>query len=51
MTLATSTKPAKKHVIIFSPHPDDDVISAGGILRKLILNENKILVAYMTRAA
>ncbi len=43
-----SKLPKGQTIICFSPHPDDDVISAGGILRKLILNENKILVAYMT---
>jgi glucosamine-6-phosphate deaminase len=35
-------------VICFSPHPDDDVISMGGILHKLVLNGNRITVAYMT---
>jgi glucosamine-6-phosphate deaminase len=35
-------------VLVFAPHPDDDVISLGGILRKLAENENEILVAYMT---
>ena len=39
---------AKKRVLVFSPHPDDDVISMGGILRKLRENENEIIVAYMT---
>jgi glucosamine-6-phosphate deaminase len=34
--------------LVFSPHPDDDVISMGGILRKLWENENTIVVAYMT---
>jgi glucosamine-6-phosphate deaminase len=34
--------------ICFSPHPDDDVISMGGILRKLWENENEVVVAYMT---
>ncbi|HET9133238.1 MAG TPA: glucosamine-6-phosphate deaminase [Gemmatimonadales bacterium] len=43
-----SKLPKGQTVICFSPHPDDDVISAGGILRKLILNGNRILVAYMT---
>ncbi|MEO5800649.1 MAG: glucosamine-6-phosphate deaminase [Gemmatimonadales bacterium] len=43
-----SKLPRKQKVICFSPHPDDDVISAGGILRKLTLNENHIVVAYMT---
>ena len=35
-------------MICFSPHPDDDVISMGGILRKLTQNGNEITVAYMT---
>ncbi|MES2304525.1 MAG: glucosamine-6-phosphate deaminase [Gemmatimonadota bacterium] len=43
-----SKLPRQQKVICFSPHPDDDVISAGGILRKLTLNENHIVVAYMT---
>jgi glucosamine-6-phosphate deaminase len=37
-----------KRVLVFSPHPDDDVISMGGILRKLWENDNEIVVAYMT---
>src|SRR5205807_4558114 len=40
--------PAHDRVLVFSPHPDDDVISMGGILRKLWENENQIVVAYMT---
>src|SRR3954467_7748995 len=43
-----SKLPGKSKVICFSPHPDDDVISMGGILRKLVENENEIIVAYMT---
>jgi glucosamine-6-phosphate deaminase len=43
-----SKLPSGKKVILFSPHPDDDVISAGGILRKLHLNGNSIVVAYQT---
>jgi len=43
-----SKLPSGKRVILFSPHPDDDVISAGGILRKLHQNGNSILVAYQT---
>ncbi|MBI1808400.1 MAG: glucosamine-6-phosphate deaminase [Gemmatimonadetes bacterium] len=37
-----------KRVVVFSPHPDDDVISMGGILHKLALNGNAMTVAYMT---
>ncbi len=40
--------PSHRRVLVFSPHPDDDVISMGGILRKLRENENVITVAYMT---
>src|SRR6185436_11432476 len=40
-----SKLPSGKRVIVFSPHPDDDVISAGGILRKLHQNGNAIVVA------
>jgi glucosamine-6-phosphate deaminase len=43
-----SKLPRGKRVVVFSPHPDDDVISAGGILRKLHQNENRITVAYQT---
>src|SRR6476469_1702305 len=43
-----SKLPRGKRVICFSPHPDDDVISMGGILHKLATNANQITVAYMT---
>jgi glucosamine-6-phosphate deaminase len=43
-----SKLPQGRRVVCFSPHPDDDVISMGGILRKLVLNRNEIVVAYMT---
>ena len=43
-----SKLPRNARIICFSPHPDDDVISMGGILRKLVENENDITVAYMT---
>jgi glucosamine-6-phosphate deaminase len=43
-----SKLPRGQRVIVFSPHPDDDVISAGGVLHKLHQNENDILIAYQT---
>lgn len=43
-----SKLPQGKRTICFSPHPDDDVISMGGILRKFVENGNEMLVAYMT---
>jgi len=43
-----SKLPKGRRTICFSPHPDDDVISMGGILRKFVENGNEMLVAYMT---
>jgi glucosamine-6-phosphate deaminase len=43
-----SKLPRGRRTICFSPHPDDDVISMGGILRKFVENGNDITVAYMT---
>ncbi|HEV8599608.1 MAG TPA: glucosamine-6-phosphate deaminase [Gemmatimonadales bacterium] len=43
-----SKLPRDARVVVFSPHPDDDVISMGGILHKLVQNGNGITVAYMT---
>jgi glucosamine-6-phosphate deaminase len=43
-----SKLPIGQRIVCFSPHPDDDVISMGGILRKLVENDNDIVVAYMT---
>jgi glucosamine-6-phosphate deaminase len=43
-----SKLPVGRRVLVFSPHPDDDVISMGGILRKLHENGNEITVAYQT---
>ena len=40
--------PRDQRIIVFSPHPDDDVISMGGILNKLHQNDNDIIVAYQT---
>jgi len=43
-----SKLPSRQRMLVFSPHPDDDVIAMGGLLRKLWENENAIVVAYMT---
>jgi len=40
--------PAKKRVIIFSPHPDDDVISMGGTFQRLHDQGHEVHVAYQT---
>ena len=43
-----SKLPSDKRIVVFSPHPDDDMISAGGIVWKLHQNQNRILIAYQT---
>ena len=43
-----SKLPRNSRIVCFSPHPDDDVISMGGILHKLAANGNELTVAYMT---
>ena len=40
--------PYPKRVIVFSPHPDDDVISMGGTIRRLIQQGHDVHVAYET---
>ncbi|MFD1631897.1 glucosamine-6-phosphate deaminase [Pseudopedobacter beijingensis] len=40
--------PAKKNVIVFSPHPDDDVISMGGTFIRLADQGHNVHVAYQT---
>jgi glucosamine-6-phosphate deaminase len=37
-----------KKVLIFSPHPDDDVISMGGTIIRLVEQGHEVHVAYMT---
>lgn len=41
-------KPYPKKVVIFSPHPDDDVISMGGTFQRLVNQEHDVHVAYQT---
>jgi len=40
--------PGKKRVIIFSPHPDDDVISMGGTFDRLVAQGHEVHIAYQT---
>lgn len=42
------SKPAKKRVILFSPHPDDDVISMGATFIRLVEQGHDVHVAYQT---
>jgi len=41
-------KPYPKLVLVFSPHPDDDVISMGGTLQHLVDQNHDVHVAYQT---
>ena len=41
-------EPAQKRVVIFSPHPDDDVISMGGTFIRLVDQGHDVHVAYQT---
>lgn len=40
--------PFPKRVVVFSPHPDDDVISMGGTLQRLVNQGHDVHVAYQT---
>lgn len=47
-TRPVSSKPFPKKVLIFSPHPDDDVISMGGTFIRLVHQGHDVHVAYET---
>lgn len=38
----------RRRVLCFSPHPDDDVISMGGTLLRLVQQGHEVHIAYMT---
>ena len=40
--------PYPKRVVVFSPHPDDDVISMGGTIRRLMQQGHDVHIAYET---
>src|SRR5205823_4980991 len=51
MMATICTQPAgqePKKVLVFSPHPDDDVISMGGTLIRLVQQKHRVHIAYMT---
>jgi glucosamine-6-phosphate deaminase len=35
-------------ILVFSPHPDDDVISMGGMMSRLVQQGHQVHIAYMT---
>lgn len=38
----------KERVLVFSPHPDDDVISMGGTIHRLKDQGHHVMICYMT---
>ena len=40
--------PFPKRVLVFSPHPDDDVISMGGTIQRLVAQGHEVHIAYQT---
>ncbi len=47
-TRPETSEPHPKKIIIFSPHPDDDVISMGGTFLRLVDQGHDVHVAYQT---
>ena len=47
-TRPAPSAPFPKRVVIFSPHPDDDVISMGGTFIRLVQQGHDVHVAYQT---
>ncbi len=47
-TRPVPSAPFPKRVVVFSPHPDDDVISMGGTLIRLVQHGHDVHVAYQT---
>ena len=47
-TRPVPSSPFPKRVVVFSPHPDDDVISMGGTFIRLVQQGHDVHVAYET---
>jgi len=45
---AINDKSSTRKILVFSPHPDDDVISMGGTIKKLVDQGNQVHIAYQT---
>lgn len=42
---------ANKNILIIAPHPDDEVLGCGGIIRKLVNEGNKVYVLISSRGS
>ena len=40
--------PVGARLIVFSPHPDDESLAAAGLIQRVLENEGKVLVVFMT---
>ncbi len=47
-TSGRSREGGAKTILVFSPHPDDDVISMGGTIIRFVEQGHKVHIAYMT---
>ena len=41
-------KPYPKRVLVFSPHPDDDMLAMGGTINRLVEQGHEVFIAYQT---
>lgn len=48
VTLWPAGREGKKRILVFSPHPDDDVIAMGGTIHRLVEQGHKVHIAYQT---
>ena len=48
VTLWPADREGKKRILVFSPHPDDDVIAMGGTIHRLVEQGHEVHIAYQT---
>ena len=48
VTLWPAGREGKKRILVFSPHPDDDVIAMGGTIHRLVEQGHEVHIAYQT---
>jgi LmbE family N-acetylglucosaminyl deacetylase len=45
---STSNPPSSQRILVFAPHPDDDIIGCGGSIAKHIQKGNQVAIVYLT---